>query len=93
MHWNLIGADSNAAKELADWTVVPVQGGEFRLRFLRLNDGPRTGVEMLEIATGNFRVALLPTRGMSLWKAWCDEWEIGWKKPCGRTDPSKLGSH
>lgn len=91
MHWNLIGADSNASTELADWTVVPVQGGEFRLRFVRLTDGPRSGVEVLEIATGNFRTAILPTRGMSLWKAWCDDWEIGWQSPvAGPIHPSLI---
>jgi hypothetical protein len=70
-----------AKLELANWTTVQVRGGEFRLRFTRLENGPSAGVEVLEIATGKFHVAILPTRGMSLWKAWCDGWELGWQSP------------
>ena len=46
-----------------------------------LRGGLRDGVEMLTIDNGRFRVALLPQRGMNLWKAWLGDWTIGWDSP------------
>ncbi len=63
------------------WIVAPVKQGEFRFRLLRLSGGRREGVEVLEVETETFRAAILPTRGMSLWKAWLDDFEVGWQSP------------
>jgi Domain of unknown function (DUF4432) len=63
------------------WIVAPVNNGEFRFRLMKLSGGRREGVEVLEIETKTFRAAILPTRGMSLWKAWLDDFEVGWQSP------------
>ena len=46
-----------------------------------LRGGLRDGIEMLTVDNGRFRVALLPQRGMNLWKAWLGDWTIGWDSP------------
>ncbi len=71
------------------WIVAPVRNGEFRFRLVKLSGGRSEGVEILEVESANFRVAILPTRGMSIWKAWLDDFEIGWKSPvAGPVHPS-----
>ena len=46
-----------------------------------LRGGLRDGVELLLLDNGSLRVAVLPQRGMGLWKAWLGEWAIGWNSP------------
>src|SRR6188474_667307 len=47
----------------------------------RLAGGLREGVDLVEVNNGRLRVAVVPTRGMGLWKAWHGDWEIGWQSP------------
>lgn len=46
-----------------------------------LRGGLREGVEQIMLDNGRLRLAILPTRGMSLWKMWHGEIELGWKSP------------
>ncbi|HEV3416359.1 MAG TPA: aldose 1-epimerase family protein [Pirellulales bacterium] len=46
-----------------------------------LRGGLRDGVELLTIDNGRLRVALVPQRGMGVWKAWHGDWQIGWNSP------------
>ncbi len=46
-----------------------------------LRGGVREGVDLVEIDNGKFRFAVVPTRGMGLWKAWLGDTEIGWQSP------------
>jgi hypothetical protein len=46
-----------------------------------LRGGSRDGVELLTIDNGRLRVALLPQRGLGVWKAWHEDWQIGWNSP------------
>lgn len=55
----------------------------------RLAGGLRDGIDLVEIDNGRLRVAVVPTRGMGLWKAWHGDWEIGWHSPVkGPVNPS-----
>lgn len=47
----------------------------------RLQGGLSDGVDLLRVDNGKLAFAVLPTRGMSLWKAWLGGDEIGWKSP------------
>jgi galactose mutarotase-like enzyme len=47
----------------------------------RLAGGRRDGVDVLEIDNGVLKLAVLPQRGMGIWKGWLGEMEIGWKAP------------
>ncbi len=62
-------------------TRLKAAGGEFAIERLTLEGGRRSGVEMLVIDTGRVRAALLPTRGLSLWRANIDGLELGWRSP------------
>lgn len=65
--------------------------------------GLSRGVEQLVVSNGKLRFVILPTRGMSLWKAWYlgeQEEHIGWRSPVRGpvhpcfvplTEPSGLG--
>ncbi|HAA68156.1 MAG TPA: DUF4432 domain-containing protein [Planctomycetaceae bacterium] len=46
-----------------------------------LRGGLADGVDVIRVDNGAFRFDVLPTRGMSIWKAWAGDLEIGWKSP------------
>lgn len=46
-----------------------------------LQCGLSAGVDVVEIDNGRLKVAIVPTRGMGVWKAWKDGFELGWKSP------------
>jgi Domain of unknown function (DUF4432) len=43
--------------------------------------GKSGGMEIIEVDNGRLRIAILPERGMGIWKIWVDEIEVGWKSP------------
>ncbi len=51
------------------------------IRRQTLRGGLRDGVDLVTIDNGCMRVAILPQRGMGVWKAWLDDWTIGWNSP------------
>lgn len=46
-----------------------------------LRGGLSDGVDVVEINNGRLSFAILPTRGMGLWRGTCDGLELGWKSP------------
>jgi hypothetical protein len=54
---------------------------DFLVRKRRLHGGLSEGVDEIRVEQGKFGVSILPTRGMSIWKAWYDGQEIGWRSP------------
>lgn len=55
--------------------------GVFKVWRFVLSGGRRDGVEMLVVDSGSVRAAILPTRGLSLWRANIDGLDCGWKSP------------
>ena len=51
------------------------------VKYELLRGGLRDGLHLLTIDNGALRVAILPERGMGLWKAWAGNTEIGWQSP------------
>ena len=49
-----------------------------------IRGGPGDGIDVVEIDNGRLCVSLLPTRGMGLWKARCDDLLLGWDSPVNR---------
>lgn len=47
----------------------------------RMQGGLSDGVEVIRVDNGLLKFDILPTRGMSIWKAWLGDSEIGWKSP------------
>jgi hypothetical protein len=84
-HWSSVDIDNGQAADEPSvrqgWMKAPVKNGEFLFRSQRLVYGPSAGIDILEIVAGRLRVILIPSRGMSLWKAFVDDWEIGWQSP------------
>ena len=46
-----------------------------------LRGGLSDGVDVIEIDNGRFRFVVIPTRGMGVWRASCDNVRLGWKSP------------
>ena len=81
--WTLTGADTHHST--TDFTVTASDFGRsqpaFSVHRRTLHGGLREGVEVVEIDNGRFRFSVLPTRGMSIWKGWLGDTEIGWQSP------------
>lgn len=81
--WLLI--DPHGTGEAAPFKIsqesVAGAAAPFSVELRRLHGGPSDGVDVIEIDNGVIRVAVLPTRGMSVWKVWRGAWEIGWRSP------------
>jgi galactose mutarotase-like enzyme len=68
---------------------LPEKAGDFRLGRYRFTQGPQTGCELLLVDFGRGRVAICPTRGMSLWRAQLDGVPCEWRSPVrGPVHPS-----
>lgn len=47
----------------------------------QLTQGRSAGLELIEVDNGALKIALLPQRGMGIWKAWLGGDEFGWRSP------------
>ncbi len=81
--WTLIGPDTHHST--TDFAVTASDFGRsqpaFSVHRRTLHGGLHEGVEVVEIDNGHFRFSVLPTRGMSIWKGWLGDIEIGWQSP------------
>jgi galactose mutarotase-like enzyme len=78
MPWTVVDSKRNSVK---DFLTSGDEVGGGRIERRKLHGGLSDGVETLLISNGKFSFTLLPTRGMSVWKAWLGDEEIGWKSP------------
>jgi hypothetical protein len=69
--FELVGEHTNSADDLP--AEVAAGEGRFRFGWQTLRGGASEGVPVLMIDTGPMSIAILPNRGMSLWKAWSHE--------------------
>ena len=106
MRWDLItsngipptvderSGDPNSILDRGQRMSVDVRGGQFQFAFSRLVGGRSDGIDILGIDTGGLRVIVMPTRGMSLWKAWSGQAELGWQSPVqGPVHPNLVPVH
>jgi hypothetical protein len=88
--WTLMSLDADSREdECAD--SLAVEDAELglpdcRVEMLTLRGGLRDGIRLLTIGNGRLRVAILPDRGMGIWKVWSEdvngtEWQLGWNSP------------
>ncbi len=72
----------------------------YSIRKLVLRGGLSEGIDLIHIDNGLMRFAVLPTRGMGIWRAWIEEDAVGWNSPVPGpvhpafvplSDPSGLG--
>jgi hypothetical protein len=57
-----------------------------RIALETLRGGLRDSIRLLTIDSGRLRVAILPDRGMGIWKMWTkdaagSDWQLGWNSP------------
>ncbi|MDQ8183509.1 aldose 1-epimerase family protein [Pelagicoccus sp. SDUM812005] len=55
--------------------------GNWSVKSYTLRGGLQEGVQVVEIDNGKLRFAVLPTRGMGIWKGQCGPIELGWDSP------------
>ena len=60
---------------------LDMAAGPLALRTRRLAGGRSDGVLVVEISAGDTRVAVLPDRGLGIWKAVAGGTELGWRSP------------
>lgn len=60
---------------------LPEKAGDFRLARFRMTQGKQAGCELILVDFGGGRLAICPTRGMSLWKAELDSIPCQWNSP------------
>ncbi|HOP78759.1 MAG: aldose 1-epimerase family protein [Thermogutta sp.] len=46
-----------------------------------LHGGLQDGVDVVDVDNGRLRFTVIPTRGMGVWRAWCDNIQLGWQAP------------
>lgn len=77
--------DAAEGVDLAEWSAGPddVAGmpGGWSVGARRLVGGRRAGVSVVEVDNGALRFAVLPTRGMGVWRAWQGDRVLGWQSP------------
>jgi len=81
--WTLINTEKSSVLDC-----LSVRGAEIsaaaedcRIDYELLRGGLRDGLHLLTIDNGQIRVAILPERGLGLWKAWANDVELGWRSP------------
>lgn len=86
--WTLIDVASDVwidELRLGPADVRPTAGGgpagDFSIRKRTLRGGLRDGLNIVEVDNGRLRFTLLCDRGMGIWRAWCDQLELGWPSP------------
>jgi len=88
--WTL--TDQRHGLDVAHWTLDPSAigtGGGYSVTKRTLTAGRSRGMDVVEVDNGRLRFALLPTRGMGLWRAACGSLQLGWRAPvAGPVHPS-----
>jgi hypothetical protein len=80
--WRLMDAESGTAGDFrVDAADVPHTSGDWSVTQRTLRGGRSEGVELVEIDNGRMKLAVLPTRGMGIWRAWMDGRMLGWQSP------------
>ncbi len=90
--WTLIELSDDASSDICreSGTIDAAELGvpNCRVEMKALRGGLRDGVRLLIVENGAIRVAVLPDRGMGIWKAWVGDWQVGWNSPvCGPAHP------
>lgn len=80
----LLTADSTQGfqhLELDAWNTEGTKSDDWSVRSYTLRGGLQEGVQVVEIDNGTQVFAVLPTRGMGIWKGQCGDIDLGWDSP------------
>ncbi len=80
----LLTADSTSGfhhVELDAWNTEGTKSDDWSVTSYTLRGGLQDGVDVVEIHNGKLAFAVLPTRGMGIWKGECGDIALGWDSP------------
>lgn len=70
--------------EINDSAVAGTAGSGWSVRSYTLHGGLQEGVQVVEVNNGRLSFAILPTRGMGIWKGQCGKVRLAWDSPVKR---------
>ena len=82
--WSITDAEADLHQEQFSLspTDMPGFGDNWGVKRRTLRGGLREGVDLIEVDTGRMRLAILPTRGMGIWRAETNDGQVlGWESP------------
>jgi hypothetical protein len=81
--WTLITPNASGACEEFTIGAGDIAGTPalWRVSMRTLQSGLSQGVTVVEIDNGLLKTAIVPTRGMGIWRAWMNGRELGWQSP------------
>lgn len=81
--WVLTDVENSVWNDSWDLPATAANLGNQKLSVTKrtLQGGRRQGVETLRVELGSVAVELLLSRGMGIWKAWCEGESFGWDSP------------
>lgn len=87
--WLLIDQQANENADIALSAATCGSSGRWTATKRRLHGGLSEGVDLVELDNGRMRIAILPTRGMGIWKVMSGDRCLGWDSPVrGPVHPS-----
>ncbi len=80
-HSPLLDPQSGEGFQHINLKAEPGAASQWSVRSHTLRGGLQEGVQVVEIHNGKLHFAVLPTRGMGIWKAACGDVSLGWDSP------------
>lgn len=77
----LLEPGSTEGFQAVDLRSEPGSKNEWSVRSYTLRGGLQEGVQVVEVNNGKLSFAVLPTRGMGIWKGQCGDITLGWNSP------------
>lgn len=77
--------DANSGTYVEDWRIssddLRLDDHEWSIEKRRLHGGMQEGVDVVEVDNGRLSFAIVPTRGMGVWKGAFESCSLGWASP------------
>lgn len=78
---HLLSPDSTESFQAINLSAEPSSTSNWLVKSYTLRGGLQEGVQVVEVNNGKLSYAILPTRGMGIWKGQCGDISLGWDSP------------
>jgi hypothetical protein len=78
---SLLSPDSTEGFQAINLSAEPGAASNWSVKSYTLRGGLQEGVQVVEVNNGKLSYAILPTRGMGIWKGQCGDISLGWDSP------------
>ena len=78
---SLLSPDSTEGFQDIHLNAEPGSASNWSVKSYTLRGGLQEGVQVVEVNNGKLCYAILPTRGMGIWKGQCGDISLGWDSP------------